>query len=152
MAQDYSQQREWIASCVDPNKLRRFMANAKARGVDELYDLARRRLFNILPEAEEGTFEHDVWRSIHALEDVRTQEAGKTIRLSRTRQTIGRKGVRQTVNDFVSKKSVTEGLKMLQDRNMLEYSFEAVVLRHPNEFCPSVRMAARSRLEEIGYL
>ena len=152
MSTDFSRQRSWIATCGDPEKLRRFMANAQRKGADELYDLARRRRLDILPEAEQGTTEHDVWRSVHALEDVRKQEAGKTIRLARTRQAIERKGVKQTVSDLVSKTKPSEGFTMLKERDMLEYSFEAVVLRHPCDFESSVRMAAQKRLGEAGWL
>ena len=127
------------------------MANAKNRGADDLYKLSRHRLLEILPKAQKGTIEHDVWRSIHTLEEVRTQEANKTIRLARTRQAINRKGVKQTVSDLVSKPKASEGFAMLQVRDMLEYSFEAVVLRHQHEFCSSVVVAARNRLEKTGY-
>ena len=150
MAADYSPQR-WIASCDEPEKLRNFLVNAESRGASDLCALARRRLLEILPKAEQGTIEHDVWRSIHALEEVRKQEAGKTIRLSRTRQAIDRKGVKQTVCDLVSKTNKSEGFTMLEDRSMLEYSFEAVVLRHTSEFDSSVTLAAQKRLEEAGW-
>ena len=154
MTKDFSKQRDWIASCDDAQKLRRFMENAEKKGIGELYDLARHRLLAILPLAEcgeAGTIQYEVWRAIYALEVVRSREAGKTIRLSRTRQAIGRKGVRDTVIDFVSKPKSTEGFQMLQDRNMLEYSFEAVVLLHPDEFDPAVRDAAWNRLTEAGF-
>ena len=134
-----------------PRKVAQVHGQCQKKGNRELHDVARRRRLEILPDAREGTIEHDVWRSIHALEEVRTEEAGKTIRLARTRQAIDRKGVKQTVSDFVSKTTETEGFTMLRDRDMLEYSFEAVVLRHSDEFCSSVRVAAQNRLDDAGY-
>jgi hypothetical protein len=52
------------------------------------------RLYEVKPEAQPGTLEHDVWRSIFALEGALTAERGKIVRLSRTRQKI--KDVRET--------------------------------------------------------
>ena len=153
MDQDFSKRREWIASCDEPERLRAFMKNAENKGVLELYEQARSRLFEIQASTEcetVGTVEHEVWESIHALEYVRTKEAGKTIRLSRTRQAIGRKGVRQALVDIVRKKGPSEGFDMLRDRNMLKHSFEAIVLRHLEDFDDSVTEAAHKRLAAAG--
>ena len=153
MDKDFSKQRQWIASCNEPERLRKFMKNAENKGVVELYEQARSRLFDIQASTEcdaVGTVEHEVWESIHALEYVRKKEAGKTIRLSRTRQAIKRKGVRQTLVDIVRKKGPSEGFDMLRDRNMLEHSFEAIVLRHLGDFDDSVREAAHERLVAAG--
>lgn len=153
MDKDFSKQRQWIASCNEPERLRRFMSNAEDRGVVELYEQARSRLFDIQASTEcetAGTVEYEVWESIHALEYVRTKEAGKTIRLSRTRQAIGGKGIRQTLVDIVRKKGPSEGFDMLRDRNMLKHSFEAIVLRHLGDFDDSVIEAARERLVAAG--
>ena len=155
MDKDFSKQRRWIASCNEPERLRKFMKNAENKGVLELYEQARSRLFDIQASTEcetVGTVEHEVWESIHALEYVRKKEAGKTIRLSRTRQAIDRKGVRQTLEDLVRKEGPpSEGFDMLRDRNMLKHSFEAIVLRHLEEFDGSVREAARKRLVAAGW-
>lgn len=153
MGKDFSKQRQWIASCNEPARLRKFMRNAEERGEVELYEQARSRLFDVQASTEcetAGTVEYEVWESIHALEYVRTKEAGRTIRLSRTRQAIGRKGIRQTLVDIVRKKGRSVGFDMLRDRNLLKHSFEAIVLRHIGDFDDSVGEAARERVVAAG--
>ena len=153
MGKDFSKQRQWIASCNEPERLRKFMKNAEERGEVELYEQARSRLFDVQASTEcetAGTVEYEVWESIHALEYVRTKEAGRTIRLSRTRQAIGRKGIRQALVDIVRKKGPSEGFNMLRDRDLLKHSFEAIVLRHISDFDHSVGEAARERLVAAG--
>jgi hypothetical protein len=94
---------ERIAKCNDPMELRRIADYAKALANDEVRDAALRKLYEISPDAEPGTLEHDVWQSIFALEGSLKEEKGKTILLSRTRQKIARDGEVVTVADLVMK-------------------------------------------------
>lgn len=140
---------ERIARCRDPEELRRTAANAQRLGYREVADAARRKLYKVSPKAEAGTLEHDVWQSIYALEGSLTEERGKTTLLARTRQKIAREGEAETVASLI-KKVASDGYKMLLDRGWPELTFEAVALRHPNRFAPSVLEAARARLTSSG--
>lgn len=104
----------------------------------------------MLPQAEPGTLEFDVWQSIYALKETLKEERGKTILLARTRQKIGREGEVATVADLITKPA-SEGYRMLVDRNMPELSFEAVALRHPAKFDAAVIRAATDRLVGSGF-
>ena len=139
-----------IADCDNAKKLKQFAENAKTQQNIEVEGAARRRLYSVLPSEAPGTLENDVWQSIHALEDILTQERGKTTRLGRTRQKIGRDKEKQTVADLVTK-SATDGFRMLVDRNLIELTFEAVALRHPKDFNAEVKDIAVKRLIEIGF-
>ena len=91
---------------------------------------------------------HYLWRAVdHEGEVLETGERGKTIRLSRTRQKIAREGVQKTLADLTLQSAPSEGYFLLRDRNMLDLSAEAVVLRFPNQFGEKVLQAARVRLE-----
>ncbi len=57
-----------IEECSDPEKLKRMAANARRLGNAEVERAASLKLYTVLPSAEPGTLEHDVWRSIYALE------------------------------------------------------------------------------------
>lgn len=118
-----------IAACDDPDKLKRMAANARRLGETEIERAASLRLYTLLPSAEPGTLEHDVWRSIHALEGALKDERGRTTLLGRTRQKIARDGERRTVADLV-RGEVSDGFRMLMDRGMVDHTFEAVALRH----------------------
>jgi len=141
---------EFVATCGDAKKLRQLAQNADQKGEAELAKAARLKLYSILPGEEPGTIEYAVWQSVYALEDVLKQERGKTILLSRTRQKIGRQGVTQCVADLVLG-SASEGFKMLQERGMLELSFENIALQFLDKFEERVLDAARRRLRDAGF-
>ena len=134
-----------IASCTNPSELRQIARNARAKGEEEVRLAAQRRLYEVLPSEQPGTLEYDVWQSIHALEGELSDERGKTVRLSRTRQKITRDKEVKTVADLIMG-SQSEGYRMLIDRDMKELTFEAVALRHPDRFDKLVLDAARDRL------
>ena len=139
-----------IEKCDDPAALRRFMKNAEQRGGDDVYNAAFQRLITVQPSAETGTIAHDVWRAIYAFEELRREESGKTVRLSRTRQKIDRVGEVKTVTDLTLQKIPSDGFTMLQDRGRLELSFEALVLARAEHFPSNVVEAARARLDAEG--
>ena len=147
---DYSRILAAIAASEDPKQLRRFQENARDKGVPEIAEAAFRRLLEILPDEIPGSVEHDFWKTIHAFEELLKDERGKTIRLSRTRQKIGRVGVMQTLRDFTTSKAPTDGLRMLIERNMPELTGEALVLKHKDSFDTDVVAAAKARLIEAG--
>ena len=140
----------FIQTCGDAKKLRQLAANADEKGVPELANAARLKLYSILPGDDPSTLEFAVWQSIYALEDVLKQERGKTIMLSRTRQKIARQGVARCVADLVLGKP-SDGFQMLLEREMLELSFEAIALRFSDRFEEDVLDAARQRLNDVGY-
>ena len=140
-----------IKTCDEPAKLRRFMNNARQRGVDDVYDAAFHRLIEVQPSAEIGTVAHDVWRSIYALEELLTEERKKTTRLQRTRQAIERKGEVKTVVDLVLRTTPSQGFNMLRERNLLELSFEALVATRRSDFPEDVVNKASERLESVGW-
>lgn len=136
-----------IENSIDPKALRQIAENARKKGQLTVARAAELRLYEILPSEEPGSFEHDVWRSIHALEGTLTNERGKTTRLGRTRQKIARVGELETVKDLiVGTKKPSEGFTMLIERQMPELTFEAVALRHPDRFDRIALDAAAERL------
>lgn len=140
----------FIAACRDPKKLRQIATNAATAGNIEVERAASLRLYEVLPAEEPGTFEHDVWQSIHALEHSLTTERGRTTLLARTRQKIKKVGEQQTVSDLLLSGKPSEGFRMLLDRAMPERTFEAVALRHPEKFGEEELTVAKERLADAG--
>ncbi len=68
---------ELVARIDEPKALLRLAANAKKKGNIEVERAARLRLYTLLPSQEPGTFKHDVWQSIFALEGALSDERGK---------------------------------------------------------------------------
>ncbi|MGR9058976.1 hypothetical protein ACU8NH_24260 [Rhizobium leguminosarum] len=139
-----------IENCSDAKKLRQFAANARREGLEAVARAAELRLYEVLPKEKPGSFEHDVWRSIYALEGSLTSERGKTTRLGRTRPKIAQLGELETVKDLILRKKASEGFFMLIDRHMAELTFEAVALRHPAKFDDPVLEVAAARLRSVG--
>lgn len=139
----------FIAACSDAGKLKQMAENAKAHGAADVEQAALLRLYAVMPAAEPGTLEHDVWQSVYALEGALKAERGKTILLARTRQKLKRDGEAVTVADLVTGKA-SVGFQMLLDRHMPELTFEAVALRHPQRFDSDILAAADKRLADAG--
>ncbi|RYH00363.1 MAG: hypothetical protein EON58_00355 [Alphaproteobacteria bacterium] len=137
-----------VAKCTNPDDLKRLYVNATKLGNKVVADAAQRKRFAVLPAAEPGTVEHDVWQSIHALEAALSDERGKTTRLARTRQKISRDGEIVTVRDLIMKSAASEGFKMLMERGWPELAFESVALRHPDQFAPEILKKAEDRLSD----
>lgn len=135
-----------IEASIDPAQLRRIHVNARANGEAAVAEAAFRRLISLVPAARPGTLEHDFWAMVNAFEFILTEEAGKTTRLSRTRQKVARDGVPRTLSDWATAPAETEGFRMLMGRALPELTGEAIVLRHPEAFGAEVVAAARARL------
>lgn len=143
-----------ILACSDVAKLRNWMANATRMGAEEVADTARRRLIEVQAAANHEDVDDpmilDFWKSITALEQALSEERGKTVRLSRTRQKIARVGVQKTLADLAVQETPSDGFFLLRDRGMLDLSAEAVVLRFADLFDASVIQAAKARLDDAN--
>jgi hypothetical protein len=76
----------------DKDKLRNWMANARRLGRTDVYKDALRQLCRVEGRNIDDPLESEFAAVMRALEEALTAEAGKTKRLNRTRQKLGRVG------------------------------------------------------------
>jgi hypothetical protein len=134
----------------DKGKLRNWMANAKRLKRHDVYQDALRQLCRIEGRNIDDPLESEFASVMRALEEALTEESGRTKRLNRTRQKLGRDGVRKTLAYLALKPQPSLGFKKLLEFNMADMSAEALVLKYHEEFDNVVVAAARRRLEEYG--
>lgn len=139
-----------VETMTDPDGLRNLMANAERLGVEPVRDAAFRRLALVQSEGEEGTVEHAIWQMIHAVEQIKREAAGKTIRLSYLRRDIQKNGEAKAIGKLVAKPGPSERFEELMERDLPGYTAEAIVLTHPDDFDEDIRAAATARLEGAG--
>jgi hypothetical protein len=124
------------------------MANAKRLGREDVYREAFRQLCLAEGRDLSDPLEREFAIVMRALEEALTQEAGKTKRLSRTRQKLARAGVLQTLADLAMKPSPSAGFLKLVEFDMLDMSAEAIVMKYADRFPSDVVEAAIQRLRK----
>ena len=85
---------------------------------------------------------------MYAYEEVLAKKNGKRTRASRTWQMIERHGIIEAVERAVNRPSETAGYTVLVEMGLLEYAFEAVILRHPARFSEAAVSVSRQRMSE----
>ena len=114
----------------------------------ELAKQARRRGVELRATAygAKTDAEREALRAIFAFEEVQSQARGKKVKASRTWQSIKRDGILPTVEKVVAKRTGTEAYEALIKAGMADFTFEAVVLNHPQAFSLSTVANAKLRL------
>jgi hypothetical protein len=136
----------------DRQKLRNLMDNAKRLGRSDVYERAFRQLCRVEGRNIDDPLESEFAVVMRALEEALTQEAGKTKRLNRTRQKLGRAGIHKTLSDLALKPTPSLGFKKLVEFGMADMSAESLILKYRDQFEPSVVEAATKRLLEYGII
>jgi hypothetical protein len=134
----------------DRDKLKSWMKNAKRLGRDDVYQAAFRQLCRAEGRNIDDPLEAEFAMVMRALEQALSEEAGKTKRLSRTRQKLDRVGTRQTLADLALKSQPSLGFLKLVEFQMADMSAEALVVKYRDQFEPHVVRAANDRLVAHG--
>ena len=140
----------FVERCENPGELESLIRNATKLGNGPVAEAAFRKRISLVPAEQPGSVEHDFWQMVQAFEYALSEDRGKTTRLSRTRQKVGKAGVVQTLRDWAAGSQETAGFRMLLERGMPEFTGEAITLRHREFFEPPVLEAAQRRLTAAG--
>jgi len=87
------------------------------------------------------TLHDEIERAIHEYEQIIGHAA------TRTRQMIDRYGEVEALSRLMISPDLQQGFKALRDRDQLDLTFEAIVVRHPDLFNDDAVQAAQWRLD-----
>jgi hypothetical protein len=127
-----------------------FISNVKTK-YPELARQARRRKVELLASeygaknaAEINEAEIEALQAIYAYEETLFAKHGRKTSAARTWQMVKSRGIIGAVEKAVNRKADASGFTALREMNMLDLSFEAIVVRYPELF--SQEAVARSKL------
>lgn len=126
-----------------------FAVNARERGAPELADQARRRAVQIRAEAygADSEVERECLQAVYAYEEVLSAQKGRRQPAARTWQMIKRHGIVPAVERVVTKREVSSGFTALASMGLMDYAFEAVILRHSDSFSADAVAISKQRIE-----
>jgi hypothetical protein len=138
---------------TDVSQLRNLIENAKRHDRQDIVAACVDRLVELGASSAGAAskVEEECWKAIFAAEEFATQQKGRTVRLSRTRQKVARVGVIATISDLAGSPKVQEGFDILKTGNRLDLSFEAIAVRNPDVFESAVRSIAAGKLRDAGF-
>lgn len=148
-----------VAPMYDPAKLktagecRIVMDRARERGLDDVYAAVFRRLCELSGIANDDPNDpmvRDFYKVLAAYEQLLTEKNGRTTLASRTRQKIANKGVRQSLQEWASAKTETNGFRLLVTAGLPDLTGEYLVIKYQNRFPADVVADAKRRLAEVG--
>jgi hypothetical protein len=116
-------------------------------------DLAKRALrkkieIQAVKHGAKSDAETEAVQAIYAYEEAQSKIKGHKSRASRTWPMIKKYGIIGTVEKLVTKPQVTMGFNTLIEMGLLDYAFEAVVLRYPQLFSEKAIANSAKRMKE----
>jgi hypothetical protein len=138
-----------IARLKTPQDCERFAKNANALNEPQLAKAAKKRAVELraLEHGAESDAEREALEAIYAVEELATQRNGRRTKASRTWQSIARFGILGTVERVVSRAKATDAYNDLVAVGLDEFTFETVVIRHPDLFKPETVERAKARVD-----
>ena len=133
------------------DKCQAFARNAIERGRADLAAEAQRRGVELLAETHGArtAVERECLAAIYAYEAVLTRKHGRTIRANRTWPMVGRLGILGAVEKIVERPDESVAYAALVEMGLADFSFEAVILRHPVSFSPEAVRRSEIRMRQV---
>jgi hypothetical protein len=133
-----------------PAECETFIANARARDRDDLALEARHRSIQLRAAGHEtnSEVERQCLEAICAYEEALSVRKTRRVSATQTWQLVKRHGVLGAVDRVVSRPDDTTGYEALVEMGLKELSFEAVVVRYPDEFSFEAVERSRARISK----
>ena len=142
-----------IQKLKTPQECEQLEKNVKDRNPD-LAREARRRAVELraVSHGAKSKVELELLKALYAYEAVLSKKNNRKTRASRTWQMIDRHGIIGAAERAVDRVIEPAGYKLLAEMGMHDLTFEAVIVRHPEDFKKEVVSRAESRLKELSKL
>jgi len=139
-----------VAKLKTPQECETFAKNARERNAPQLAEEARQRAVQLRAETHgaKTEVERECLEAVYAYEEVLSAQKGKRQRAGRTWPMIHEHGILPAVERIVLKRTESVGYTALAEMGLKEFAFEAVILRHPEQFSPEAVARSRERLAE----
>jgi len=90
--------------------------------------------------------ERECLKALYAYEEVLSARNKRRTAANRTWPMIKTDGIIQAVEQLVTRDKETVGFTALQEMDLQDFTFEAVVVRHPESFSPEAVQRSKERL------
>ena len=131
-----------------PEKCDIYATNCGKKERHDLARLAKKRKVKLRAElyGAETEVEIQCAQAIFAYEEVRSELNGKKTIATRTWRMVNKYGLIGTVEKVITDRKETQGYSTLNELGLIEFSFESVVLNHPDVFSAEAVDVATQRL------
>jgi hypothetical protein len=140
---------ERIARLKSSKDARTFAKNARERGHVDLESeaLQRARELQAIEEGHTTPAQQAIATALYAYEEHQTTVKGRPFRASRTRQMFANHGPIVSAERMVMTRQPSMGYGALEEAGLQELSFEAIIVRFPDEFSARAVEFAHARLD-----
>lgn len=140
---------ERIARLTNPKDARTFAKNARERGFLDLETqaLEHARTLQGRDAGYTTPAELAIASALYAYEEEQTRLKGRTFRANRTRQMLTNRGALGAAERMVLTRQPSKGFEVLEEAGLQDLSFEAIIVRYPDEFSEQAVQAAQARLD-----
>jgi hypothetical protein len=131
-----------------PEDCAAFITNARARGADDLVKEAYRRAVGLRADAygPKSPLERRCVEAIYAYEEVLSARNGRRIAATKTWEIARKQGPFTAVDKAVGRKEDETVYPKLVELGLEQFSFEAIVADHPDEFSFEAVQQSRARV------
>lgn len=145
---------ERIARLTNPKDARTFAKNARERGFLDLETeaLEHARTLQGRDAGYTTPAELAIASALYAYEEEQTRLKGRTFRANRTRQMLTNRGALGAAERMVLTRQPSKGFEVLEEAGLQDLSFEAIIIRYPDEFSEQAVQAARARLDGTPFV
>lgn len=138
-----------IEKLGSPEACERFISNARRLNRLDLVEEARMRAVQLRAHTHGATTgaEKECLQAIYAYEEVLSAKNGERTKANRTWQMVNRHEILVAAERAVDRANETQGFSALAEMGLLDYAFEAVILRHRESFSETVIRRSEDRMQ-----